>query len=242
MKNKLIRTASLLIAMVFLQACESGLPESVYTTEVDYTDYKSDTKQLRFVKMHHIGKKEFYNNVSALVEKAKNENYVLYYEWIKFDLSTEIEKRKIRKLTGFIPSEEGYRELISMIGDDSLVVQDNNQFLGLVNNKDYLVDITHTELLDKFEQLHGKLILSEADLEAPIKEFLDVDISESKVNDVLLTERNKIIVEHITTHPHSKIIVLYGANHEEGVIELLKQENPSWYRVSKNIDTTKENK
>ncbi|OIQ19284.1 MAG: hypothetical protein BM557_06155 [Flavobacterium sp. MedPE-SWcel] len=203
-------------------------------TKASYTDYSNKDKQIRFVKMHHIGKEEFYADVATIVENAKNKNYVLFYEWIDFDIATDIEKRKARKLVGFIPSPEGYKKLLKQLGDETLVVQKNDQYLNLVNNKDFRVDFTPKELIKSYESKYGMLVLNDEDKNTPIEDFIEVKLPQEQVNEVILNDRNKYLANKIIKSNHSKIIVLYGAAHEVGLVELLQENDANWKEINNN--------
>lgn len=231
MKTFIIRVIQVSFILLFFYSCKDRANLNlIYQTKVSYTDYMNKTKQIRFVKMHHIGKPEFYTNVVKTISLAKKEGYVLYYEWVDFDKATDVEKRKLRKLFGFIPSPEGYRMLIEQLGDTSLIVQDNKLFLNLENNKDFVVDLTPQEILDKYETKYGPLVLTEEDKHTPLTEFIEVKLPQKQIDDVLLHFRNEHLAKTIQESNYPKTVVLYGKAHEIGLYNLLKRLDSHWIK------------
>ena len=231
MKSFRIRSILSLCTLYILLSCgKSDALQFLYQTKAFYTDYVAKSKRMRFVKMHHIGKPEFYSDVVNTVKTAKKDGYVLFYEWIDFDTATDLEKRKLRKLLGFIPSPEGYKTLIDQLGDESLVVQDNQLFLNLENSNDYVVDLTPQEVLSQYENKYGKLILTQHDLDTPLSEYIKVTLPQEQVDDALLHFRNKHLAETIHNSSYSKIVVLYGEAHETGLFKLLKSLDINWIK------------
>lgn len=49
---------------------------------------------------------------------------------------------------------------------------------------------------------------------------------------VILNERNKPVVEYISSHPDENIAVVYGALHFPGILEELQKKDASWKIVS----------
>ncbi len=230
MKNKIKLVTVAFLFVSILQSCKAIKAISlIYSKEATYKDYSNNEKDIRFVNMVHISTKEFYKDVINKVTEAKNKDYVLFYEYVDFDLATDLEKRKIRKMIGFIPSPEGYKKVLKSIDDDdNLMVQDNDQFLNLVNNKDYPVDITPSEIIKQYETKFGEIILSEEDKNTPINEELKRSLPKKKVQSIILDFRNKYLANKVEHSEFSKIIILYGADHRTGLFKELKKLNPKW--------------
>lgn len=223
------RIVPVLISIMLFSSCGTiSTIKRLNTTEVQFYDYKSDDKSIRFVEMIHIGKKEFYENVRNQVEKSKKDGYVLFYEYIDFDQATDEEKRKTKKMAGFVPSPEGYeRELKSLI-EKGYVTQKNELFLNLVNNKDFNVDITPNQLIEEYEKKYGEIILTSEDLNTPIDEKISPTISKKNMQSIVLDYRNNYLAAKIEESSFDKIIILYGAQHRKGLIKELQKLNPTW--------------
>ncbi len=217
------------------QSCKSYKVLSLmYSKEATFDDFSNGEKDIRFVNMVHLSTPDFYADVIEKVKFAKQNDYVLFYEYIDFDIATDLEKRKIRKMTGFIPSPAGYQKLLESSKTDDLVIQDNNEFLNLLNQKDYRVDITPSEIIEKYETKFGKIILTEEDKNTPIEETMKVSLSEKQVHSIILDYRNEYLAEKVEASDFSKILILYGAAHNKGFFKELKRLNPKWETIKRN--------
>lgn len=136
-------------------------------TEAEYADYKSESKQIRFVPMSHVSTRAFYSDVEKQVKEAKEDGYVLFYEYVDFDKASETEKRKLRKMVGFIPSPEGYQKLLGNLDKEKYAIQENEQFLHQVNDLDFNVDVSPQDILNEYEKRYGELVLTEEDMNTP---------------------------------------------------------------------------
>lgn len=66
-----------------------------------------------------------------------------------------------------------------------------------------------------------------------LKQSEDISIlltspSQERLFEVIISRRNDLIVEYITTHPKQKIAVVYGALHFNGVYEALQKIDKNW--------------
>ena len=221
--------ALLAIGSTFLQSCQTvKAVKMIQATEAEYVDYKSGAKQMRFVPMVHVSTKEFYADVERLVKEAKKDGYVLFYEYVDFDKATETEQRKLRKLVGFIPSPEGYDEMLGGLDKERYATQENEQFLNQVNEKDFNVDVSPQDILKEYERRYGELTLTEEDLNTPVRERMKPSEPKKQTMAVVIDYRNDYLSKAIQESKYNKIIVLYGAKHEKGLIKDLKALDKSW--------------
>lgn len=197
-------------------------------TEAEYADYKSESKQMRFVPMSHISTKAFYADVERLVKQAKADGYVLFYEEVDFDKATETEQRKLRRMVGFIPSPEGYRKMLGSLDDEKYTIQENEQFLHQVNDLDFNVDVSPQDILNEYEKRYGELVLTEEDMNTPIEESMKPSEPNKQMMAVVLDYRNDYLAKAIQESEYSKIIVLYGGRHEKGLVKDLKELDSTW--------------
>lgn len=110
------------------------------------------TKTIVFQWMAHIWSDIFYNKIKANIIKNKKDWFVLFYEWVKA-WSNENSK-KFDQLIWFEFNKKTYTNLSKMYW---LKAQNNNDFLNLVNNKDYNVDISMDEIIKKYEKKFWKI-------------------------------------------------------------------------------------
>ncbi len=81
-----------------------------FDEKVKIDNLSNGNKEIAFINMHHIGRKEFFNDVSAKVDSLQEQNYLIFYESVIEDknrdsLLKDENRRKIRKIIGFIPEQ-----------------------------------------------------------------------------------------------------------------------------------------
>jgi len=100
-------------------------------------------KTIQFQTMSHIASEEFYERVQRNIIRSKNNDYVLYFEWVQAGTSENIEA--FNKAL-WIEFEAGIYENFSKLY--GVVAQNNDDFLGLINNKDYNIDMSIDEIME----------------------------------------------------------------------------------------------
>lgn len=103
-------------------------------------------KTIIFQTMAHIWSDDFYEKIKENIKKYKKEWYVLYYEWVR-SWKTE-NKQKLDELLGVEFNKNTYNILSKVYW---LKQQENKEFLNLINNKDYNVDISIDEIINKYK-------------------------------------------------------------------------------------------
>ena len=215
-------------------------------------------KQLIFQWMSHIGTKNFYDNVIENIREAKQDWFVLYYEWVR--PWTVENGENFNKAIGIEFDEDLYKNFSKLYG---VVNQNNDDLLRIENNEDYNIDLSIDTIMEIYEEKHSatKTVNKEViDASAEITNILAelnekqlrilVYINQAILNtiisspnlrdnilkisgnsdifDVILNDRNIFLVDEIVNGPHDKIITTYGLMHFEWVLELLQENDPNW--------------
>ncbi|WP_147375838.1 hypothetical protein [Marinifilum flexuosum] len=232
--NKSIQIAVGFVLALIVSSCSFKdaiqFHKRLTNTKVESADFSSNKKSVHFIDMIHLGQQEFYDNVAQEVKRYKEDGYVLFYEWIDYETADTLTLRKTKKIVGMIPSKKGYSLMIERIEVEGVVFQENEQFMNQVNSLDFNVDITPQELIQEYENRHGEILLNNEDLQVPL--YGDFNFSNDKsVMDIILNHRNKVIAEHIQNSKYDKIIVMYGADHQKGVLEELQKIDSSWKKL-----------
>lgn len=240
MKKTIIPSLSTYISALFLilvlTNCKVAKSlRQLNQTDVSYSEYTSEGKDYVFIDMVHVRKPEFYENVMSSISEAKANDYVLFYEYIDFDLASEEEKLKIREMVGFIPSPEGYANMLGALISQGYKAQDNNEFLGIVNDKDYNVDVTPSELIEAYESRYGAIEITETNRATPISQAIKPSVPNEQMKTVILDFRNEYLAKAIHESDHDKILVLYGAEHREGLFLELQKLNATWKEKSPSL-------
>ncbi len=131
------------------------------------------TKTVVFQAMSHIAKKDFYNQIRENIRIFKTSSWVYFYEWVK-PWSKESSQNFDEALwVNFTP--DLYKYMSRLYG---VTFQDNNDFIWLVNNLDFNVDLTLDEIMKIYEK-KVKISNSEAKNNTPI-----INASEQILNEL----------------------------------------------------------
>lgn len=190
-------------------------------------EFSNGERTVTYIPMIHIATKDFYRGVAEKVAEAKEQGATLFYEYIDFDTLNEQDKRKARRMAGILPSPEQYAEIAEGTG---YVGQSNDDYLGLVNDKDVDVDITAEGLIAAYEQEFGPIEVTgedaTSDLSAPATDVLPQD----QVQQIVLDARNQIVADAIEKGPDN-IVLVFGAAHGAGIFADLQKQDPRWQRT-----------
>lgn len=185
-------------------------------------------KEIEFLPMHHLGKKEFYENVKNTVIDKKNSGYVVYYELVSTDFTTDsllkdTIRRKARKLKGFSGS---YKDNASGSVFDKYIQQPSYFELG-IDSTDKRADVNYLQLIEKWEQLNGKIILDSIDLNTPFNEKFNKGTfyTRKEYNRVFIEYRNEYLIENINAGSDKKFLILYGFGHLRNFKKQVKKVN-----------------
>ncbi len=177
---------------------------SIYEKEVDY------------LPMHHLGKKEFYENVKNIVIDKKNSGYVVYYELVSTDFTTDSLlkdniRRKARKLKGFSGS---YKDNASSSLFDKYIQQPSYFEIG-IDSTDIRADVNYLQLIKQWELLNGEIMLDSIDLNTPFDEKFNKGTfyTRKEYNRIFIEYRNDYLLEVVKASPDKKILILYGFGH-----------------------------
>ena len=238
----------LTLCSVFTTSCLSLALRSLgaYEKDANMFTYTNGVKTVAYVPMKHIGPKEFYANVKQKVDSLQAQGYIVYMEGVKPDDSltkpqTDTLMFKIRKITGITMSKQGYIDTINstIMGHKfknrhDLVNQPRYYKMGVDTLTARIADITFAMMVNGYEKRYGKLLLNECDFNTRMDAKYTCS-SEPLVqaNEFILDYRNKYLAKTITEDTHTKIAILYGAKHEEGLYKELKAIDKTWAQTKK---------
>lgn len=225
-------------------------------TMEEYT-LSNKEKTVKFQTMVHIGKKEFYEQVSKNLQDFKKEWAVYFYEWVKPGSKESAEK--FDQALGVKFDKDLYKNVSKLYGVE---FQDNSLFLWQINDKDINVDISLDEIVALYEQKESPskaeewepldaskeilALLNELNpKELQLLQYLNQALlnamigNESILNglenfqnpelfEVILHERNKVLADAILASKEEKIFITYGKLHFSGVLKLLKESDERW--------------
>lgn len=104
-------------------------------------------KTVVFQAMSHIAKKDFYNQIRENIRIFKTSSGVYFYEWVKPWNKESSQKFDEALWVNFTP--DLYKHMSKLYG---VTFQDNNNFLWLVNNLDFNVDLNLDQIIEIYEK------------------------------------------------------------------------------------------
>ena len=181
-------------------------------------DYEKGGKDIKFIPIHHLGKKAFYDDVAKKIKENKANGYSVYYELVSTDFTTDsllkdTIRRKVRKLKGFHGT---YKDNAEGTFLDKYVMQPDYEDLGTDKN-DKRADVDYLQLINQWEKVNGKIILDSIDLNTPFGEEYDnkLDYSQKQFRNIFVGYRNEHLIKMIEEGLDDKILVVYGAGHRK---------------------------
>ena len=232
---KKIILGSIIIVLLCLQSC---LPFVAKKLQLDAKNpsiekLQINEKEVYFMGMSHLAKKEFYDNTKLLVKEFQSKGFVFYVEAIteldksKFNLDT-IYAKKFRKLT-----EIDLTIRYSM--SDNLLLQKLKTKYNLIDQPKYdsfgmknfkRVDLNYTELVDRYENKFEKIVLDSCDLMNDIGKPYNCQKSNLSArknfrNELVFKSRNKLITDSVLNSNDKKIVIVYGKMHLAGIKQIL---------------------
>jgi hypothetical protein len=208
-------------------------------------------KQIIFLPMHHIGRKLFYKNVDNKVDSLMKNGYTLYFEAVTTDSNFSIIHidsmyRKIRKVTNidFVKAklDGGYVDTInntvighksSLVSKYELVNQSFGDYYLKRSRKIKNIDTDFNTLINEYEKKYGEVILDKIDMETPFKNKYKSKNDKFKKDYFLLGYRNELIANTVIKDTATKIVLMYGAYHFDGILDNLKAYDKTYKEVDK---------
>ena len=149
-------------------------------------------KTIIFQSMSHIATKDFYKKVANNIKNAKKEDFVYFFEWVKSWTKENMEDFNEALWIKF--DENLYKNFSKLYW---VVHQNNDDFIWLVNNKDFNVDLNIDEIMSLYREIETD---KEKDSSAPIDANKEIIETLSKLNErqlELLVYINKSILNFI---------------------------------------------
>ncbi|MHB8260496.1 MAG: hypothetical protein ACYDCN_03530 [Bacteroidia bacterium] len=227
-KENIILKLLLFVSAVFLfSSC--GIIQGIWELhkkKAKVYSYHVADKEIKFIAMHHLGKKQFYDDVKNKIALLKKDGYVVYYELITSDvkldsLQKDTLKKKYRKLKGFGGT---YQEVSRNTLLQKYMQQPNYPDLGTTDT-DLRADINKLQFINEWEKQNGKIVLDSVDFHTPFDAKYDrkSPYTKKQWNNVAIKYRNRYLVNLIKANNDKKIVAVYGKGHRKDFKKRLKQ-------------------
>ena len=183
-------------------------------------------KKVSFVPLAHACTPEFYEAGKNIVSEHKASGYRVYYEELKKAQTQTPDgvdsfHLKLRKVVGVSPNRQTYKILQKFF--PNLVAQPAYKSLG-VTESDLNADISVRQMIDKYEAMYGKVNLTGCDFDTRLGTLVyPCDKLKNDLTPIVVNFRNEHVAGLIRSSEDEKILVLYGARHIDGIMELLQR-------------------
>lgn len=237
-----IKTMVVTFVILLFLSCKSYLINTAlekvgaYDEKVITSKLIGIDKEIVFIPMVHLSTELFYADVKNKIDSLNKKGYYFYYEQTKGSLKEDTILRKIRKIRGIPFSKNGYNSLLDSLLNKrqrsklkkEVINQLDYKAFGLNKQNSVNVDATLRQIVEYFEYKYGELVLESCDYNNSIFEKTDCDqkeIDKQKYDEVAIAFRNNLVVEYLLNdNSNSKIAIIYGRYHIEGIKkELIKE-------------------
>ena len=226
----------MLVLSTVLTGCKNyffnrGLEKKgTFNTSIQLTKLESNSKEVIFFPMSHVATEEFYNDTKMKIDSLKKLDYYFFEETINVLIDDTTTLRKFRKIRGIpIPNKGlGYMYLIDSVYKFKLkkkiIDQPSYAKLGVDSLSGKRVDLDVIDIINAYESNYGEIKLQACDFETSCFEKStcnDKKIDEEIIKSLILTLRNKKIVNEVLSDKRKKIAIIYGAEHFVEIKEAL---------------------
>lgn len=204
-------------------------------TELKFIDNRE--QEIIFIPMHHVGRKQYYDDIANKVDSLQKLNYIVFYEGVtdnkeKDSLIRKKSLLKLRKIMGFFPQEQkGYLDTTNNIiagklkykGNYKLINQPKYKQLKVDSLTSIRADVSLTELITDFEKNYGQIKLDSCDYRTSFKDKnykcgkAKRSLRKKFKNGYVKEFRNKYLAEKLFKSEEKKIVVMYGDAHYTGL-------------------------
>ncbi|MFT3910531.1 MAG: hypothetical protein QM737_13985 [Ferruginibacter sp.] len=248
--KKLLRSCVLFFTVFYCSSCYRVALSSlgVLDKSVSLEKISNTKKEVVFIPMHHIGKRDFYKDVKRVADSLQNIGYRFYYEGVRISpvkdsLKTDSLRRKMRYVLGAdvfaLKSQGGYIDTVNhtifhkklkILTKEDLVNQPPYIKMGIDTAKSTWADVYLSDMIPEFEKRFENIILTGCDFNTPLNEKYSCSNYKNKngKNFLLIDYRNESVADKIMNDSNTKIAIIYGSKHYGGVLKVLQQHDSAW--------------
>ncbi|CAM4087751.1 hypothetical protein FLAN108750_09550 [Flavobacterium antarcticum] len=227
MKNKLLL---LTIITVLLIGCKSSLinyaleKKGIYDDHITTKTFSVANKQIIFLPMQHVGRKEYYDDVKRKIDSLKSKDYVFFYEKIIDDTKDTLDLYKFRKIIHFGIPKNGYVNLLDSLYKSgtkfkyTLINQPSIETFGLTSQNSFNIDMTIETIINNVEKSKD-ITLEQCDfINSYTQNYKCTNklLNKEEWKKYLIDDRNDFLVNEVKKSKFKKIVVIYGKAHLNG--------------------------
>ena len=228
----------LLIIFILYSSCIRNIlkKNGILNEKVKYQKLEIPSKEVYFIGVTHLGKKEFYDDLKTTVDSFKKEGYFLFTEGVKNKSETHlpmtfedtIHLKKVRKIIGFSLENYTQNKILENVNKKyNLISQGSTYYSDLDSSNFKNIDITNKNLVDFYEKERGEIKLDNCDsITSLIQPYNCSKLRKGErtffKEDIILKKRNENIIKELLNTKKTKVLIIYGKAHYDGIVNLLK--------------------
>ena len=147
MKKFTFKISTLIVFLVSIIGSFSYLSNEIYPAEMPEHTVTNWEKTIVFQAMVHIWKESFYDKVAENLKSFKENWWVYFYEWVRPWSQESADKFNQALWADFNP--DFYKNFSKLYW---VTYQDNAEFLWLVNDKDFNIDLSIDEIVNLYDE------------------------------------------------------------------------------------------
>lgn len=205
----------------------------VFDSKSELGVIKNKSQKILFLKMHHVGKKEYYVDVANKIDSLQSLNYTVFYESAieeETDSLTALENgMKLRKLMGFFPDK--YLDTTTNVIAGKFKYKRKHRLLNQPKysklNVDSLTsikaDIGLSKLITEFEKKYSEIKLEDCDFRFKLEDknykckIANKRLRKKFEKEYIQDYRNRHLANKIINSKQKKVLVVFGDTHYIGL-------------------------
>ena len=249
----------IILTLLLCSSCVSLIMKSEFK-RYGFYDEKSkvhylsnNTKEVAFIGMHHVGRKEFYTDVASKIDSLKKQGYLVFYEGVETEsgtdsLTADVQNRKLRKLIGSTVGE--YLDTLNnkFLGKYKIskkfkmMMQPASSELNIDTIQALRADVSFKTLVNEFEKKYYKIELDSCDFNTSLNsKTYDCELIEKKLrttffDETVLELRDQNLARKILEHQGNKIVIVFGSLHLTGMMVELRKTDSKWHYLMDKIN------
>lgn len=200
----------------------------MFDEKIKLEKISNSEKEVVFFPMTHLSTKAFYTDVQNKIDSLKSKGYFFLYEKVERDKRNLLQMKKSLKMG--LPIGQKYSQIIeknfikkyNIQLKKEVIDQPMPKEMGFNNTNSINADITLENFIQLYEQEHGEVKLNKCEQEASSldemrkckKNYLKI---KNKQMRLIIDKRNQIVISEVVKNLHSKIAIIYGKNHWNGI-------------------------
>lgn len=221
-------------------ACKSALYNlglerlGVYEDKITLKQLQTIDKEIVFFPIIHVGTELMYQDISYKIDSLNKLDYYFYLEGVQAEKKSDSVLRKYKKMIGSPLVKQGYIENIDSLFNSKfkakkpIVNQPTYEKLGINTKYSRNVDVIFSDIINYYEDQYGEIILEPCDFETDLFSETtcknDTGLTKEIKDNVIINFRNRNVLKEILADTLTKIAIIYGKAHYEGIKEGLLNE------------------